>query len=565
MAVTCRRITVCALAALLASGIAVAVVFGSDTETASGSRLIQPLPSDSSVFMRPADWAPYRPAVHLTPATNWMNDPQRPLMIDGVWHYYYLYNADYPEGNGTEWYHATSTDLVHWQDQGVAIDKYKNGLGDIETGSAVIDTENSAGFGAGAVIAIVTQQHEGVQRQSLFVSTDGGYRFEAYDGNPVMDNPGVDDWRDPKIIWDDARDEWLMALAEGHKIGFYTSPDLKRWSYRSGFIRNDLGLLECPDLFRMSVDGDPDNIRWVLATGANGASSGMTTGTVYWTGDWDGTHFTADNDKPRWLDSGADFYATVTWQDPRLSSTERLASRYAIGWLNNWAYASRLPTEEWHGGTNSIVRRIELRSVDGEPVLFSRPVDALNKLEGSTDVLSKIRVTDSSVAMLPQPKSDAYRIRVELDPVSTADQVRFRLKEVEGHFAIVGYNFKDETVFIRRDSDAIAGLMPALYREVRKASAPPRDGVVTLDIIVDTTSIELFVNNGEVVLSNLVFSAPGGNGLSVKSFGGDTLLRSFQLSPLKVVAIKRYDKGAAMNITGSQVIPKLQNGVKDVN
>jgi levanbiose-producing levanase len=145
--------------------------------------------------------------------------------------------------------HSTSVDLIHWQDHGVAIDKYKNGLGDIETGSAVIDTKNTAGFGAGAIIAILTQQHEGVQRQSLFVSTDGGYRFKAYDGNPVMDNPGVHDWRDPKIIWDDKHNEWLMALAEGNKIGFYTSSDLKHWTYRSGFERNDLGLLECPDLF----------------------------------------------------------------------------------------------------------------------------------------------------------------------------------------------------------------------------------------------------------------------------------------------------------------------------
>lgn len=541
MSAICRRVTICALVALFTSGIAVAIVFGSGSEAASDSGRLPSLPAESSLFSRPADWAPYRPAVHLTPAKHWMNDPQRPILIDGVWHYYYLYNADYPKGNGTEWYHATSLDLVHWQDHGVAIDKYKNGLGDIETGSAVIDTKNTAGFGVGAVIAVMTQQHEGVQRQSLFVSTDGGYRFKAYDGNPVMDNPGADHWRDPKIIWDDARDEWLMVLAEGHKIGFYTSPDLKRWTYRSDFERNDLGLLECPDLFRMSVDGNPAKTRWVLATGANGFEKGMTTGTLYWTGDWDGEHFTADNDKPRWLDAGADFYATVTWDDPRLSDTERLASRYAIGWLNNWAYATKLPTKDWHGGANSIVRRIELRSVDGKPVLVSQPVDALDKLEGDPEVLSKVRVTDVSKTTLPQPTSDAFRVRVELDAASAANEVRFRLKEKGGYFATVGYNFEDDTVFVTRDTDTMGDLMPEVYREIRKAPASARDGVVTLDIIVDTISIEVFVNDGEVVLSHLVFAAPGANGLSVESFGGDTELRFFQLSPLKVVAIKRYD------------------------
>lgn len=543
MSATRRHVTVCALVALFTSGIAMATIFGSDSETAVDPGRLSPLPTKSSMFSRPADWEPYRPAMHLTPARHWMNDPQRPLLIDGVWHYYYLYNADYPTGNGTEWYHATSIDLVHWQDHGVAIDKYKNGLGDIETGSAVIDTQNTAGFGTGAVIAIMTQQHEGVQRQSLFVSTDGGYRFKAYDGNPVMDNPGVHDWRDPKIIWDNARNEWLMVLAEGHKIGFYTSPDLKNWTYRSGFERNDLGLFECPDLFRMSINGDPAHTRWVLATGANGASTGMTTGTVYWTGDWDGKHFTADDDKPRWLDSGADFYAMVTWEDPRLSDTKRLASRYAIGWLNNWAYATKLPTNGWHGGTNSIVRHIELRSVDGKPVLVSQPIDAFDKLEGNAEVRTRVRVTDSSKTTLPQPESDAYRLRIELDAASDANEVRFRLKEKGGHFAIVGYNFKDGTVFVTRDKDAIADLMPEVYREVRKAPAPARDGVVTLDIIVDTISIEVFVNDGEVVLSDLVFGAPGVNNFSVESFGGDTELRFFQLSSLKVVPITRYGGG----------------------
>ncbi|WP_320153756.1 glycoside hydrolase family 32 protein [uncultured Tolumonas sp.] len=510
----------------------------------TSSMAIAAISTTASLVSRPVDWELYRPAIHITPAKHWMNDPQRPILIDGVWHYYYLYNADYPTGNGTEWYHSTSVDLVHWQDHGVAIDKYKNGLGDIETGSAVIDSKNTAGFGAGSVIAVLTQQHEGVQRQSLFVSTDGGYRFKPYDRNPVMDNPGVHDWRDPKIIWDDTRNEWLMVLAEGNKIGFYTSPDLKQWTYRSGFERNDLGLLECPDLFRMAIDGDPKNTRWVLATGANGANTGMTTGTVYWTGNWDGQRFTADEDKPRWLDAGADFYAMVTWEDPRLSETKRLASRYAIGWLNNWAYATKLPTNGWHGGANSIVRRIELRSVDGQPVLVSQPVDSLNTLEGNTEIRSQIRVTDIVKTILPQPKSDAYRLRIELNAASEANEVRFRLKGKDGHFGIVGYNFRDGTVFVMRDKDAIADSMPEVYREVRKAPAPARNGVVTLDIIVDTTSIEVFVNNGEVVLSNLVFGASGANELSVESFGGATELRSFQLSPIKVAPIKRFSGDA---------------------
>ncbi len=500
-------------------------------------------PDAAARFERPADWSPYRPAVHLTPAERWMNDPQRPFWLDGRWHYYYLYNADFPDGNGTEWYHATSTDLVHWREEGVAIEKYENGLGDIETGSAVVDTENTAGFGAGAVIAIMTQQHEGVQRQSLFVSTDGGYSFEPFDGNPVMDNPGEAHWRDPKIVWDDTRGEWLMALAEGHKVGFYTSPDLKHWTYRSGFERDDLGVLECPDLFRMSLDGDPAKTTWVLAAGVNGAEHGMTTGTAYWTGEWDGERFTAASADPSWLDRGADFYAAVTWDDPRRSGDERLASRYAIGWLNNWAYAGELPTEDWHGGADSVVRELALRTVDGRPTLVSSPVEALEALEGPPQVVEGERVTDAASTELPQPDADAYRLRVEVAPDrrNPASEVRFRVKEGGGAFATVGVDFGSGTAFVARDADAAAASMPDAYRAVRTAPVSVRDGVVTLDVIVDASSGEVFVNDGEAVLSSLVFGAPGANGLSVESVAGAAELRSFRLAPLAVAPVERLE------------------------
>jgi levanbiose-producing levanase len=498
-------------------------------------------------FERPADWSPYRPAVHLTPGKHWMNDPQRPFWLDGRWHYYYLYNADYPEGNGTEWYHATSTDLVHWREEGVAIEKYGNGLGDIETGSAVIDTEDTAGFGADAVIAVLTQQDAGIQRQSLFVSTDGGYSFEPYEGNPVMDNPGEPHFRDPKIVWDDERHEWLMVLAEGHKIGFYTSPDLKAWTYRSGFERDDLGVLECPDLFEMSVDGDPSNTRWVLVAGANGAEHGMTTGTAYWTGDWDGEVFTTDAADPLWLDRGSDFYATVTWDDPRGSTADRLGSRYAIGWLNNWAYAGDLPAEDWHGGADSLVRELALTDrVDGRPTLISSPVDALASLEGTPLRAAKLEVADGAAPALPQPTSDAYRLRLDLRAGdSTAREVRFRVKEGDGSFATIGVDFASGSAFLARDADATAARMPSAYREVRTAAAPPRDGVVTLDVIVDASSIEVFVNGGEQVLSSLVFGAPGANGLSVESVGGTTVIESLRLTPLAVAPVDRAAQHAA--------------------
>ena len=345
-----------------------------------------------------------------------MNDPQRPFWLDGRWHYYYLYNADYPDGNGTAWYHATSTDLVHWREEGVAIEKYENGLGDIETGSAVIDTDNTAGFGAGAVIAIMTQQHDGVQRQSLFVSTDGGHRFDPYDGNPVMDNPGEAHWRDPKIVWDDERHEWLMVLAEGHKLGFYTSHDLKASTYRSGFERDDLGILECPDLFRMSIDGDPAKTTWVLAAGVNGGEHGMTTGTAYWTGDWDGEAYTASDENRR----GSTAAPTSTRRSP---GTTRACP---------WPTGSRRGTRSagsTTGPTPATCPRTTgtaapTRSCASSPCAPSMACPPSSRTRSARSTRSRARprrsrrerVTDTATTTLPQPDTDAYRLRLEVAP-----------------------------------------------------------------------------------------------------------------------------------------------------
>jgi levanbiose-producing levanase len=172
-----------------------------------------------------------RPIYHITPEKNWMNDPQRPFFLGDEWHLYYLYNSNWDKSNpgagGTEWYHITSPDMVSWTRRGVAIEKYKPNptsgkiLGDVETGSAVVDPENTAGFGKNTVVAILTQMEDGIQQQSLFYSTDNGYSFTAYEGNPVMPNPSSSTkpaFRDPKIFWDDVAGHWAMSLAEGSKV-----------------------------------------------------------------------------------------------------------------------------------------------------------------------------------------------------------------------------------------------------------------------------------------------------------------------------------------------------------
>lgn len=484
-----------------------------------------------SVAERPPNSSKYRPSYHITPERNWMNDPQRPFFLNGLWHFYYLYNSDYPDGNGTEWYHLTSEDLLTWKDEGVAIEKYKNGLGDIETGSAVVDYGNTAGFGHGAVISVLTQQDQGVQRQSLFYSTDGGYTFTHYEGNPVMHNPGAEHWRDPKIVWDGESKQWLMVLAEGHKIGMYTSPNLKEWRYVSSFERTGLGTLECPDLFQLDLDGDPGKRTWVLAASANGTEEGKTTGVAYWTGDWDGARFTPRDEDHQWLDAGSDFYAAVTWDDPRLTEGQKMQSRQAIGWMNNWDYARKLPTQDWHGGMDTLIRDIRLKTVHERPTLVSTPAKTLNRLEGQAMDLKG--TTSEGTKALPSSQGGAYRLDVTLERPGPHDGPEARLHMESGGsvFATIGYNFRDETVFLNRQQPADTDLGP-LFTQQRTAAAPAKDGLLTLTVFVDHSSVEVFVNDGERTLTSLAFPHSEQHAVRLAMDKGPLPLKSLDYTPL---------------------------------
>ncbi|MCI9857484.1 glycoside hydrolase family 32 protein [Microbacterium proteolyticum] len=495
----------------------------------------QPTPTPTrtltpDAFATPEGWERFRPSFHLTPEQHWINDPQRPVFVDGEWRLYYLYNADYPEGNGTEWHLATSTDMVTWKNRGVAIEKYRNGLGDILTGSAVIDERNTAGFGAGAIIALTTQQDDGVQRQSLFSSTDGGVTFQNYEGNPVMDNPGTTDWRDPKIVWDDAREQWVMVLAEGERLGFYTSPNLREWTYVSDFVRTEYGLLECPDLFEM-VDPDSGRRTWVLGASADASREGGTTGFAYWTGAWDGERFTADADEPQWLDGGADFYAAVTWDDPRDGDEGRLERRFALGWINNWAYARDLPGGSWQGGSLSTTREIVLREIDGRLRLLSQPVAALDARQGESVTAPDLTVAPGEIVDLPaQPRTGAYRLRAQVD-APDGGELRLRFGSADAEVT-VGYDSEAGVIFLDRRQDAVADAMPETYREIRTAPVDA-DGSLVLDILVDASSIEVFTGDGRASLTSAAY-ADARAGVTAEASGGAIGIRDLSVAPLAV-------------------------------
>ncbi|WP_141430792.1 glycoside hydrolase family 32 protein [Bacillus sp. 03113] len=471
----------------------------------------------------------YRANYHFTTPDKWKNDPQRPIFFEGKYHYYYLYNRDYPNGNGTEWRHATSKDLVHWKDEGIAIPKYTNKNGDPWSGSFVVDENNTAGFGKGALVAIVTQPSAdgGKQEQNLWYSTDKGKTFTSFSDHPVMPNPGTKDFRDPKIIWDQQAGKWVMTLAEGMKIGFYESNNLKDWNYTSSFLTENIGIVECPDLYIMRANDG--TFKWVLGASANGKSIGKPNTYAYWTGSFDGKAFSPDHNEPQWLDYGFDWYGAVTFEEGE--GSDPYNHRYALAWMNNWDYPHNTPTlKEDFNGLDSIVRQIKLVQADnGTYTLTSQPIEALNQLAGVTDSFNQIKVDGSKMLNVT---GDAYQFDADIS-WSELKNVGVRLRESadKKRHVDVGIFVDGLYSYVNR---GLTG-QPDQSNKYVESRAPfdVNKKNVHLKILVDKTSIEVFVDDGKVVYSNEIFPELDDKGITLFTEGGTAIFKD--------VKIKHFD------------------------
>ncbi|MBT2512447.1 GH32 C-terminal domain-containing protein [Arthrobacter sp. ISL-30] len=284
---------------------------GAGPATAGESDVGSPAGGSSAASGSTLGQEPYRPAFHFSPEKNWMNDPNGMVYHKGVYHLYYQHN---PSGNtwgNMSWGHATSTDLVHWKEQPLAIST--DDQEDVFSGSVVVDKDNSSGFGTAEnppLVAIYTSAYKeaspyrGLQAQSLAYSLDDGQTWTKYDANPVL-NRNSANFRDPKVFWYNSPSGggyWVMTAVEAldHKVHLYKSSNLKDWTALSEFGPANAtgGLWECPDLFPLAVDGDPNNVKWVMVVNINpGGVAGGSAG-QYFVGSFDGTTFTSESTKP---------------------------------------------------------------------------------------------------------------------------------------------------------------------------------------------------------------------------------------------------------------------------
>ncbi len=459
----------------------------------------------------------HRPQFHFSPEEHWMNDPNGMVYYDGEYHLFYQYYPDSTVWGPMHWGHAVSEDLVHWEHLPIALYPDEHGL--IFSGSAVIDWDNSSGFGDGGVppmVAIFTyhdleKERAGVEddyeTQGIAYSLDKGRSWTKYEGNPVIQNPGSRDFRDPKVIWHEASQKWVMAVAVKDHLKFYASPDLKDWALQSEFGKEQgshAGVWECPDLFPMVADNG--ETYWVLIENMNPGNPNGGSGTQYFIGQFDGVSFSLDPEFGKlldakgsvWLDAGRDNYAGVTWSDVPASDGRRLF----MGWMSNWSYAQVVPTEKWRSAM-TIPWSLSIIHIDEVPRLIGTPVDELQTLRSK-----ELRYQQGEAIEIPSGL-------MEIRGTFPADQ-DFSIELSNNQNESVTLNFqavKRQFTFDRTKAgdDSFSADFSGVHSVTRLAG----DDTIELIAYLDHASIELFLDEGTNVFSEIFFPTEPFNRLQI--------------------------------------------------
>lgn len=429
----------------------------------------------------------YRPQIHFTPASNWMNDPNGMVYADGLWHLYYQYNPKGNDWGNMSWGHAVSTDLMHWQEKPVAMTP--NQHGDIFSGSAIYDKDNVAGFGEKAILAFYTASGDH-QQQCLAYSVDGGISFTQYEGNPIIPNNNKPDFRDPKVFYHEETGQYIMALAKGwdYSIEFWGSSNLKEWKQLSEFRtengRMNKGQWECPDLFKVPYKGGE---KWILIVSLNPGGPMGGSGTAYFVGDFDGKNFVADDlSYPLWLDWGPDNYAGVTW------SNSPDGRKIYIGWMNNWNYAGAVPCNPWRSAM-TLPRELTLTEMNGSPVLGSSVVKELEEIAGPW--------TKSEGGLCLG--GDAYEMVIKLD---SKENNTFTLTNSKGENIGIQVKASAQKIIVNRSAPSGATSFNGLFTLPSiSADYDNSEDLLELHLIVDHSSVEIFTADGKTALTCLVF------------------------------------------------------------
>lgn len=470
----------------------------------------------------------YRPVYHHTPVYGWMNDPNGMFYKDGVYHLYFQYNPYGSMWANMTWGHSTSTDLTHWTYEGTAI--VPDAWGAIFSGSCVVDKDNTAGLGKGAVVAFYTSAKStpwgDVQSQSMAYSLDNGKTFIKYEHNPILTSTERD-FRDPKVFWYAPGKHWVMMLAVGQEMQIYSSGNLKDWKKESSFGAMQGahgGVWECPDLVEVAVEGSKEK-KWVLICNLNPGGPFGGSAAQYFVGSFDGKKFV--NESPtqtKWLDWGKDNYATVTW------SNAPAGRCIALGWMSNWQYANNVPTTQYRSA-NTLARDLTLYRVGGELYLKSKPSPEIKKARAEEKKIPTFEVKGNyEVASLLADNKGAYEIEMTIENKGTS-KIDFSLMNEKGEKVAMYYDVVRKQFVMDRSASGIVGFsrdFPAV------TVAPVRNtDQIHLRLFIDRSSVEVFGEDGEYVMTNLVFPAEPYNRMVFSSDKGSYIVKSMNVYRLQ--------------------------------
>ena len=467
----------------------------------------------------------YRPQFHFSPEYGWMNDPNGMVYLDGEYHLFYQYNPYGSMWGNMSWGHAVSTDLTSWTYLPVALSP--DSLGAIFSGSAVIDKDNTAGFGKDAMIAIFTSAGK-VQAQSIAYSTDKGRTFTKYAQNPVLPNPGITDFRDPKVSWNELSGQWVMALATKQTVTFFGSHNLKNWTKLSEFgegIGSHAAVWECPDLFPMTYQ---NKTKWVLLVSLNPGGPNGGSATQYFIGDFDGKTFTPDAlPYPLWLDYGRDNYAGVTFNN--IPQTD--GRRIFMGWMSNWDYANQVPTKYFRSA-NTVPRELKLASNGNHLILISYPVKEINALKNKEkNLIDDVTVkAEYRIEKLLSVNEGTYEIEFTLQPENT-DIFGFSLENTKNEKIEVKFDKAAKQIILDRRTSGLSAFKDNFASEMKAPLTAGKEYRIRL--LVDKASVELFVNEGETVMTSIFFPTENMNTLRLFTAKGEMKVSGIRISGIK--------------------------------
>lgn len=472
---------------------------------------------------------PHRPQIHFSPKANWMNDPNGLVYYNGIYHMFFQYYPDSTVWGPMHWGHATSTDLIHWNEKEIAL--FPDTLGYIFSGSAVADQHNTSGFGKDGKVPLVAiftyhdttdvnQGRNDYQTQGLAYSIDEGSTWIKYEKNPVLRNPGIKDFRDPKIMWYEAGKKWIMTLATLDRISFYSSANLKDWIKESEFGSNvgaHGGVWECPDLIPFDYNG---KTIWVLFVSINPGGPNGGSGTQYFTGNFDGKYFTPFQTDIRWVDYGPDNYAGVTWSNVG-------NRKLFIGWMSNWQYAQAVPTDKWRSAM-TIPRDIGIVKRNERFLLTSTPSKEIDQLRENSKNLTDINANDFDISKESGNIEGPCRIKFQSAKI---DNFTLTLFNKEGEKLVLGYDKAANQYFIDRSA---SGKIKFEKGFGVKHTAPriETNEKMEIDLIIDNASIELFADSGLTVMTAIFFPTTTFSDIRLHSNSG------FKINSLEFVRLK---------------------------